>query len=93
MRDQFSDMVVHASEMGQKPTRWIVGSHVIDAVRLATGHPPAEEFSTDINELFGIPMEQSVDLSRGRVTLRCGAWPAGAFTIDTRHIVRPSDDR
>jgi hypothetical protein len=81
--DPFVDMLEHASSVGQKPTRWIVGSHVIDAVRLATGHSPAEEGSTDINELFGIPMEQSVDLSRGRVTLRCGAWPAGAFTIDT----------
>ena len=91
--DQFTGMLKHAKEMRQTPTRWVVGSHVIDAVRLATGYPPAEEGSTDISELFGIPMEQSVDLSRGRVTLRCGAWPAGAFHIDTRHIVRAGDDR
>ena len=94
MMDQFTGMLKHAKEMRQTPTRWVVGSHVIDAVRFATGHPPAEEDSTDISELFGIPMEQSVDLSRGRVTLRCGAcgWNAGAFHIDTRHVVRTSNE-
>jgi hypothetical protein len=90
--DPFVDMLEHASSVGQKPTRWVVGSHVIDAVRLATGHPPTEEYSTDISELFGIPMEQSVDLSRGLVTLRCDAWSAGAVHIDTRHIVRTTDE-
>jgi hypothetical protein len=89
--DQFSAMVVHAGTMGLKPTLWIVGSHVIDTVRFATGQPPAEEGSTDISELFGIPMEQSVDLSRGRVTLRCGLWHAGAFLH--RHEAHSEDDR
>jgi hypothetical protein len=92
MMDQFSDVLACTNSMGQRPTRWVVGSHVIDAVRLATGHPPVEEGSTDINELFGIPMEQSVDLPRGRVTLRCSAGMDGSFTIDTRHVVRTSNE-
>lgn len=79
--DQFMDLKHHAAEMDQKPTRWIVGLGVVETVQKYMG-VPAQVRDTDEIEYLGIPMERSVDLPDGRVTLKCGEWSAGAFTLN-----------
>ena len=80
MYDQFQDLKMHAAEMNQDPTRWIVGPGVIEAVQKYMDAPTQIRDTDDI-EFLGIPMERSVDLPDGRVTLKCGEWSAGAFNI------------
>ena len=79
--EQFMDLRHHAAEMDQKPTRWIVGSGVIETVQKYM-EMPGRISDTDDVEFLGVPMERSVDLPNGRVTLKCGEWSAGAFTLE-----------
>ena len=80
MYEQFMDLKIHAAEMDRTPTRWIVGRGVVEAVQKYTGIPTSIS-DRDSIEYLGIPMERSGDLPDGRVTLKCGEWSAGAFTI------------
>ena len=78
--EQFMGLKFHAAEMDQTPTRWIVGPNVVALVQKYMGMPARISDSDDI-EYLGIPMERSVDLPDNRVTLKCGEWSAGAFTL------------
>jgi hypothetical protein len=81
--EQFMDLKHHAAEMDQTPTRWIVGAGVVETVQKQMG-VPFRVTDHDNIEYLGVPMERSVDLPDGRVTLKCGEWPAGAFTLSLK---------
>ena len=83
MNDVFKslmDLKMHADFMNQKPTRWAVGPNVIDLLPkelgMALDTPREGQF-----EYLGIPILLDDELPNGRVTLRCGKWHAGAFTL------------
>ena len=77
---QLMDLKMHADFMNQKPTIWAVGPNVIDTLRKELGMA-LDMSKPDEFKYLGIPMEFDDELPNGRVTLRCGEWHAGAFTL------------
>jgi hypothetical protein len=89
--EQFMDLKYHAAEVDQEPTRWIVGPGVVETVQKYMGMPCRITDGDNVAYL-GIPMERSVDLPDGRVTLKCGEWSAGGFTLNTHSEEDSTDD-
>jgi len=77
----FMDLKHHAADMDQTPTRWVVGPGVVETIQKYMS-VPTRYSDTDEIEYLGIPVERNVDLPEGRVTLKCGEWSAGAFTLE-----------
>jgi hypothetical protein len=82
--EQFRDLKMHAMRTGKKPEKWIVGPGVIADVQKYMEVSGCISDFDDI-EYLGVPMDRSVDLPHGRVTLKCGHWCAGGFTLMGEH--------
>lgn len=83
--EQFMDLKAHAAEMNQTPSRWVVGPGVVEVIKKHMSVRSIIHYAGEI-EYLGVPVERSVDLPKGRVTLMCGQWSAGSFTIEAQEV-------
>ena len=83
--NEFVQMVAHAENMNQKPTQWVVGAGVIDALdTFARAHASETDGqSSPMDTFLGISLIEGATMSPGRVKLSCDEWTAGAFTLQS----------